>query len=174
MELVVLTDEFDNEIGAIEKLKAHEEGLLHRAVSVFVFNSKQELLLQKRSYEKYHSGGLWTNTCCGHPRPGEKHLDAAKRRLAEEMGLYCDLEYLFKFTYNARLENQLTEYEVDHVYIGYTDNKPIINKFEADGYAYMDFEVIEKRMWLKPELFTAWFKIIFDRVKLEVRKKVCQ
>lgn len=170
MDYVVLTDEQDNELGVMEKLRAHEEGRLHRAVSVFIFNSKDELLLQRRALTKYHSGGLWTNTCCGHPWQGETYQDAAKRRLAEEMGLHCELKYLLNFTYSAKLDNALTECEIDHAYIGYSDAIPVIDKREAAGYEYVDMDVIAQRLQQTPEIFTVWFRLIFNRVKSEKQK----
>jgi len=123
-ELVVLVDENDNEIGVEEKINAHRKGLLHRAFSIFVFNSKNELLLQKRAADKYHSGGLWSNTCCSHPRPGENLKDAAHRRLQEEMGFDCSLREVFSFLYKKSFDNGLTEHELDHVFFGKFDGIP--------------------------------------------------
>ena len=134
MEKVILVDRKDHKIGLMEKQEAHIKGLLHRAFSVFVFNKNNELLLQKRALHKYHSGGLWTNTCCSHPRENENTLDAANRRLQEEMGVSCKLEFKFNFIYKASLDNKLFEHEFDHVFFGFSDNLPQINKEEVDSF----------------------------------------
>ena len=123
-EKVILVDKNDNQVGLMPKLEAHEKGLLHRAFSIFIFNSRYELLLQKRASSKYHSGGLWTNTCCSHPREGEDTLDAANRRLDEEMGIKTSLRKVYDFIYKAELDNQLTEHEFDHVFYGVCDSDP--------------------------------------------------
>ena len=138
IEKVILVDENDNQVGVMPKLEAHQKGLLHRAFSVFIFNSKYELLLQKRASSKYHSGGLWTNTCCSHPREGEEILDAAKRRLIEEMGIDTSLRKVHDFIYKAELDNDLTEHEFDHVLYGIYNEDPIINKDEADDFKWID------------------------------------
>ena len=164
MEKVVLVNEKDEEIGTIEKMQAHEKALLHRAFSVFVFNSRGKLLLQKRALSKYHSPGLWTNTCCSHPRPGEKAIDAANRRLKEEMGFETELEHTFSFLYKAELENGLTEHEFDHVYFGLHDDMPAINTEEVAEWKYESLEEIGNDMKLHPENYTAWFKIVFDKI----------
>lgn len=169
MELVQLVDELDNNIGIMEKMQAHREAKLHRAVSVFIFNSKGELLLQRRAKNKYHSGNLWTNTCCSHPRPEEPTLDAVKRRLFEEMGMQCHLEHQFEFIYKAELDNHITEYEYDHVFFGECDSEPLINTEEVSEWTYMSMEDTEQLLNESPELFTIWFKLIFDKVK-ELRK----
>jgi isopentenyl-diphosphate Delta-isomerase len=158
-ELVVLVDEHDNEIGFAEKLEAHQKALLHRAFSVFIFNSNGELLLQQRAKSKYHSAGLWTNTCCSHPRPNELVLDAAKRRLDEEMGLVLELEKKFDFIYKTPFDNDLTEHEFDHVFVGYTDNAPVINRDEVENYKWKSIEEIKTDLILFPNSFTSWFKI---------------
>jgi isopentenyl-diphosphate delta-isomerase len=159
MEQVVLVDSSDNEIGAMEKMEAHLQGLLHRAISVFIFNSKGELLLQQRAAGKYHSSGLWTNTCCSHPRPGEDVKDAANRRLYEEMGLKCPLREAFSFTYKAELDNQLTEHEFDHVFVGTTDDTPDADASEAAGWKYMALPELAQDIKAHPEKYTEWFKI---------------
>ena len=141
-ENVVLVDTNDNKLGLMEKLEAHRKGLLHRAFSIFVFNSRYELLLQKRASSKYHSGGLWTNTCCSHPREGEDTLDAANRRLDEEMGIKTSLRKVYDFIYKAELDNQLTEHEFDHVFYGVCDNDPILNKDEAEDFKWVDMETL--------------------------------
>jgi isopentenyl-diphosphate delta-isomerase len=163
-EMVIIVDENDNELDIQEKIKAHKEGTLHRAFSVFVFNSKGEMLLQKRSINKYHSGGLWTNTCCSHPRPGEAIEDAAKRRLNEEMGFYCDLKEVFHFVYNVEFENGLTEHEFDHVFICNYDGPVEIDPNDADDFKWMDLGSIREDIEQNPEYYTEWFKIGFDKL----------
>ncbi len=136
-ELVVLVDENDKPVGTEEKLKAHQDGKLHRAFSVFIFNSQKQLLLQRRALSKYHSAGLWTNTCCSHPRPEESVLASAHRRLQEEMGFDCELKEIFNFKYKADFDNGLVEHEFDHVIIGYHDQNPISNPNEVDSYKWI-------------------------------------
>ena len=160
----MLVDRMGREIGTEEKLKAHREGKLHRAFSVFIFNTLGELLLQKRSETKYHSGGLWTNTCCSHPRPGEGHYCAARRRLNEEMGFDCELTELFSFTYHAELENDLFEHELDHVFIGHYDGHPVPDPDEVDDWKWMGIEELRQDVEEAPEQYTYWFKLILDRV----------
>ena len=164
MEKVILVDKLDNETGKMEKQEAHIKGVLHRAFSVFVFNSKKELLLQKRAKAKYHSAGLWTNTCCSHPRPSELTMDAANRRLKEEMGMSCNLSKQFDFIYKAFLTNGLYEHEYDHVYFGTSNTPPIINLSEVDSYEYKTLECINKEIKNNPETYTEWFKICFIQV----------
>lgn len=168
MEEVILVDENDREIGLMEKMEAHEKGLLHRAFSVFIFNQKNELLLQKRAFSKYHSGGLWTNTCCSHPRKNESIEDAAKRRLMEEMGMTCELKTIFSFIYKAQLDKGLTEHEFDYVLIGYTNNLPIINKDEVADYKFIDFKNLELDIKLNENDYTVWFKTIFAKVSKHI------
>jgi len=163
-EYVILVDEQDNDIGVMEKLLAHQEGLLHRAFSVFIFNEKGELLLQQRALSKYHSAGLWTNTCCSHPRPNETIKDAAKRRLFEEMGMSCDLKIITNFIYKTPFENGLTEHELDYVLIGITNQNPHINKDEVENYKWMPIEDIKKDIISHPDLYTSWFKIALEKV----------
>lgn len=163
-EIVILVDENDHIVGTMEKIDAHRSGKLHRAISVFVFNAKGELLLQQRAHNKYHSGGKWSNTCCSHPRPGEQTKDAAQRRLSEEMGLSCELEPAFNFIYNAELDNGLSEHEYDHVYIGTTSVEPQPNKLEVAAYKYLSLEDIESDLTRAPEKYTIWFRICFERV----------
>lgn len=164
MEQVILVDEQDNEVGVMEKILAHEKALLHRAFSVFIFNDKGELLLQKRAASKYHSPGLWTNTCCSHPRPKETNLEAANRRLNEEMGFGCELEYKFNFIYKAELEQGLTEHELDHVFFG-TYNGPVNpNIEEVASYKFVSMKDVFDDIKSNPENYTVWFKIIFDKV----------
>lgn len=164
MEKVILVDENDMPIGEMEKIEAHEKALLHRAFSILIFNSKNELLLQQRAHTKYHSPGLWTNTCCSHQRPGEDTLSAAHRRLQEEMGLKAELEPRFSFIYKAPFDNGLTEHEFDHVLVGYTDNLPVPHPDEAASYSYKTVEDIKKDITLNPESYTSWFKILINEI----------
>jgi isopentenyl-diphosphate delta-isomerase len=165
MEQVILVNEQDQELGLMEKMEAHERALLHRAFSVFVFNNQHELLVQQRALSKYHSGGLWTNTCCSHPRAGETIPEAAHRRLKEEMGFDTELEKAFDFIYKAELDNQLTEYEFDHVLVGQYDG--IINPApeEVMDYTFLSLDEISLRMQQFPGTFTAWFHIAFPRIR---------
>ncbi len=163
-EHVILVDQDDNQIGTAEKLQAHREGKLHRAFSIFIFNKKGQLLLQRRALTKYHSGGLWTNTCCSHPRPSENIDNAVHRRLKEEMGFDCDLKNVFKFTYKAKLDNELTEHEVDHVFIGTCDAHPQINPDEVDSYKWVDLDWLKKDIEKNPDLYTYWMKKVWDKV----------
>lgn len=164
MEYVVLVDEQDNPIGKMEKQQAHVEGLLHRAFSVFIFNSEKKLLLQKRASSKYHCGGLWTNTCCSHPRENEKTQDAANRRLQEEMGMHCEIQPIFSFVYRAEFENGLTEHEFDHVFFGQSDNTPKINLDEVEDFRYISLEELQAEIKEAPQNFTPWFLIALNRV----------
>ncbi len=161
IEKVILVDKNDNKIGLMPKLEAHEKALLHRAFSVFVFNDKNELLLQQRASNKYHSPNLWTNTCCSHQRDGESNIQAGKRRLFEEMGFVCDLKELFHFIYKAPFDNGLTEHELDHVMIGYANENPTINKNEVSSFKWMTLPDIEVDISTNSEKYTVWFKIIF-------------
>tara|TARA_Y100000768_G_C23965143_1_gene677454 strand:- start:1551 stop:2063 length:513 start_codon:yes stop_codon:yes gene_type:complete len=162
MENVILVDEKDNQVGLMPKLEAHQKGLLHRAFSVFIFNSDYKLLLQKRASSKYHSGGLWTNTCCSHPRDGEDIIDAANRRLNEEMGIKTSLRKVFDFIYTAELDNNLIENEFDHVFYGVYDTDPILNKEEAEDYKWIDMETLKNDIENNTDQYTVWFKIAFD------------
>jgi isopentenyl-diphosphate delta-isomerase len=148
----------------MEKLKAHQEGVLHRAFSVFIFNSKGELLLQQRALDKYHSAGLWSNTCCSHPRPGEDSLEAAKRRLMEEMGINTELDFSYKFIYKRAFDNGLIEHEYDHIFVGLSDELPTINTAEVASYKYMSPMDIRKHMYLNTAEYTYWFLISFDHL----------
>ena len=170
VEEVILVDKNDVECGTMEKMEAHKNGgTLHRAFSVFIFNTKGELLLQKRAEHKYHSGGLWTNTCCSHPRPGETTREAGNRRLVEEMGMECKLIELFSFEYNVELNQGITERELDHVLLGLSDKEPKINTDEVAEYNYMPLDEIDNDLKINPQNYTEWFKICFERVKLEKR-----
>ncbi|MDG1333629.1 MAG: isopentenyl-diphosphate Delta-isomerase [Crocinitomicaceae bacterium] len=165
MENVILVNELDEPIGEMEKMEAHEKGLLHRAFSVFIFNDQNELLLQKRASIKYHSGGLWSNSCCSHPRTGETNVEAGMRRLTEEMGFIVPLDAVFSFIYKAELDNSLTEHELDHVLIGRFNDAPAINLDEVEDWKYIDLDSLETDMANHPENYTEWFKIVFDRVR---------
>jgi isopentenyl-diphosphate Delta-isomerase len=163
-EYVILVDEHDNERGTMEKMEAHRKALLHRAISVFICNTKGEWLLQRRALGKYHSNGLWTNACCSHPFPGETNLEAANRRLTEEMGLKAPLRKLFHFTYKAPLDNELTEHELDHVFFGVTDDEPVINAEEVKEWKYISWKHLRRELDSTPENFTVWFRLIAERV----------
>lgn len=169
VEKVILVDENDKALGLMEKMEAHQKGLLHRAFSVFVINAKNELLLQQRAISKYHSGGLWTNTCCSHPRDGESNLDAAHRRLQEEMGFDCELTKLLDFVYRAELDKGLTEHEFDHVFVGKWEGIPEINREEVEDYTWMDIDLLDKDIQKHPEKYTIWFKIIYQEFLNSVR-----
>ncbi len=162
-EQVILVNEADEEIGLMPKLEAHEKAVLHRAFSVFILNDKNELMLQQRAAHKYHSPLLWTNTCCSHQRAGESNIQAGQRRLGEEMGFKADLRELFHFIYKAPFDNGLTEHELDHVMIGYSAEVPQINKDEVESWKYMSIEDVKRDMSVNPEIYTVWFKIIFDK-----------
>ena len=163
-ENVILVNEQDEAIGLMPKMEAHEKALLHRAFSVFVFNAKGELMLQQRALNKYHSPGLWTNTCCSHQRDGETNLAAGARRLQEEMGFVVPLKELFSFIYKAPFDNGLTEHALDHVMVGYSEASPSVNKEEVASWKWMSMDDIATEIKEQPEHFTEWFKIIFDRV----------
>ena len=163
VEEVVLVDINGNEVGTMEKMKVHQLGYLHRAFSIFLFNEAGDLLLQKRASGKYHSGGLWTNTCCSHQRMGETNLEAGARRLQEEMGFETPLEELFSFIYKAPFDNGLTEHELDHVLLGHHNAVPEINTEEVASWKWMDLDQVAKEIITMPDQYTVWFKIIFDR-----------
>ena len=162
LEYVILVDENDQEIGTMEKQEAHEKGLLHRAFSVFVFNEKKELLLQQRALTKYHSAGLWTNTCCSHPRIGETIEQAAHRRLTEEMGFDCELSTKTSFIYKAAFENGLTEHEFDHILVGNFNGEISFNSTEVKNFKWINLEELQIDLLQNNQNYTAWFKIIFD------------
>lgn len=160
---VILVDEFDHAIGSEEKMKAHEHGLLHRAFSVFVVNNKDELLLQKRADSKYHSASLWTNTCCSHPAPGEVLQEAAEKRLLEEMGFTCSLNWQFKFMYKASFENKLTEHEIDHVFLGKSNINPIPNPEEVADWRWENIHSLKLDLKKNPHQYTFWLCYSYDR-----------
>lgn len=163
-ELVILVNEQDEEIGLEEKMKAHQAALLHRAFSVFIYNSDGKMLLQQRADEKYHSGGLWTNACCSHPRKGEAVLEAAHRRLQEEMGFDTDLTELFTFIYQAELDSGLVEYELDHVVVGHYDGTVEPNPEEAKAFRWVEIGELINEVEQHPHSFTVWFKIALNEV----------
>jgi isopentenyl-diphosphate delta-isomerase len=162
-EKVILVNEKDEPIGLMPKMEAHEKGLLHRAFSVFVFNDKNELMLQQRALSKYHSPGLWTNTCCSHQREGESNIQAGKRRLQEEMGFTTNLKDTMAFIYKAPFDNGLTEHEFDHILVGNFNDLPDLNPQEVSAWKWMKLEEVQKDMKNHPERYTEWFKIIFDK-----------
>lgn len=165
MNEVILVNERDEEVGTLDKMEAHHKGLLHRAFSVFIVNHKGEMLLQKRALGKYHSGGLWTNACCSHPIPGEEILDAAKRRLKEELGFTLPLNKVFEFIYKADFENGLTEHEYDHVFIGLYDGAIHPDPQEVSDYCYKSMADIRNSLSSHPGNFTEWFKIAFPKIE---------
>ncbi|MDT0642983.1 isopentenyl-diphosphate Delta-isomerase [Zunongwangia sp. F363] len=162
-EKVILVNEADEQIGLMEKIEAHEKALLHRAFSVFVFNDKNELMIQQRALTKYHSPGLWTNTCCSHQREGETNIEAGKRRLQEEMGFSTDLKDTISFIYKAPFDNGLTEHEFDHILVGQFEGQPDLNPDEVADWKWISLEDVEEDMKQNPDIYTEWFKIIFDK-----------
>ena len=161
---IILVDKNDKEIGTEFKIKAHKEGKLHRAFSIFIFNSQKNFLLQKRSSKKYHSGGLWTNTCCSHPSPGETILSAAHRRLKEEMGFDCDLTKIFSFIYRTKLDKGLIEHELDHVLSGNFNGKPNINIEEAEDFKWISIEFLARDIKQNPNSYSFWLKKCYSKV----------
>ncbi|MBK7129105.1 MAG: isopentenyl-diphosphate Delta-isomerase [Crocinitomicaceae bacterium] len=167
---VILVDKHDKVTGEMEKMEAHEKGLLHRAFSIFIFNKQNDLLLHQRAMGKYHSEGLWTNTCCSHPLPDETVEEACHRRLKEEMGFDTPLKFLTKFIYRAELDKGLTEHELDHVYVGYYDGNIFPDKLEVADWKHVSLEQINQELNSIPEQYTAWFKIIFPTVYSHIRQ----
>ena len=170
-EKVILVNEHDDMTGIMDKMEAHKRGLLHRAFSIFIFNSKGEMLLQQRALNKYHSAGLWTNACCSHPMPGEKTKDAAQRRLMEELGFETPIEKIFDFTYKAEFENGLTEYEFDHVFAGEYGGDLNIDPSEVKDFTYKEIPEIKSMLQDHPQKFTAWFHIVFPKIEEWWRNK---
>jgi isopentenyl-diphosphate Delta-isomerase len=166
MDQVILVDQEDNEIGTMEKMEAHQKGLLHRAFSILIFNSKGEMLIQKRAKTKYHSGGLWTNTCCSHPLPKEKMEVSVKRRLKYEMGIEVAPEFIYKFTYRTDLNKDLIEYEVDYVFKAVFDGVPSINLEEVEDWKFIGLNELQKEIDLHPHNYTYWFKLIVSHPEL--------
>lgn len=167
MTKVILVDEKDNQIGSKEKIAAHMEGLLHRAFSIFVFNDKQELLLQKRALKKYHSGGLWSNTCCSHPAPGEDLLESAHCRLIEEMGFDCELKKLFSFSYKTTL-GCLTENEYDHVILGNFNGTPSPSPSEAADWKWVNLDELDLDLKKNPQKYTYWFQVALPKLREQI------
>jgi len=162
---IILVNERDEPVGIMEKMKVHREGWMHRAFSVFIFDSKGKMLLQQRAREKYHGACLWTNACCSHPYPNEKVEDAAVRRLGEELGFTTRLEKIFEFTYHAKVENDLIEHEYDHVFAGEYNAEIRPNPLEVMDYSYQEMSQIKEAIEQHPGKFTSWFKIAFPRVQ---------
>jgi len=171
-ELLILVDENDNDVGLMDKVSVHQKGLLHRAYSVFIFNSNDELLLQQRAKGKYHSAGLWSNTCCSHSISAERIEDSVVRRLKEEMGMEAKTQFQFKFLYQAFFENGLTEHELDHVYFGRCDDKPKPDSNEVMNWKYISLENLTKEISVNPEIYTAWLKICLPEVRRRYEQKL--
>jgi len=169
MERIILVDEHDQPVGSEQKLRAHELGALHRAFSIFIFNKRGQLLLQQRATSKYHSGGLWTNTCCSHPRPGEPTDVSAHRRLGEEMGFDCPLEEMFTLVYKADVGGGLIEHEFLHVFAGTYNQDPQFNPDEADAFKWVSLDVLFDDVQRVPQKYTAWFRIILDKYEERIR-----
>ncbi len=163
-EVVILVDTQDTPIGEMEKMEAHEKGLLHRAFSIFIMNDGGEIMVHQRASSKYHSGGLWTNTCCSHPRPTESVEEAAKRRLQEEMGFECEMKIVDKFIYEAKLDNNLTEHEYDYVLFGTFNGQPNLNPSEVQDWKWMKPSTVFSELNQYPEKYTYWFKVAFDNL----------
>jgi len=164
LEEVILVDEKDTPTGTMEKMEAHKTGALHRAFSIFIFNSNGEMLLQQRAFSKYHSGGLFSNACCSHPRPGEDTLAAAHRRLKEEIGIETELHYKTSFIYKTTFENGLTEHEYDHVYTGVSDEEPALNPFEVASYKWLNLEELRAELADHPQRFSYWFRMAVEKL----------
>ena len=169
---VILVDERDIAIGVMEKMEAHRKGALHRAFSIFLFNGKGEMLLQRRALTKYHSPGLWTNTCCSHPMQGETVEVAAYRRLQEEMGMFCTMNKAFDFIYKAELDSDLIEHEFDHVFFGTTNEPPVINPEEVSEWKWIPVYDVYIDVQLNPARYTEWFKIALPEVMAHVKLKL--
>lgn len=165
---VILVDKKDNILGTLPKMEAHTKGLLHRAISVFLFDNDGNWIIQQRALEKYHSAGLWTNTCCSHPYPNETTIDAANRRLAEEMGLECKLNFVFKLLYRAELDNELIEHELDHVFVGFTNQLPQPNADEVLDWKTISFYDVDQDVEQFPEKYSEWFKLLYKKVNLHL------
>lgn len=162
-EEVILVNTSDEVLGTMPKMEAHRQAVLHRAFSVFILNAQGQLMLQQRAADKYHSPLLWTNTCCSHQRMGETNIEAGRRRLREEMGFETELADLFSFIYKAPFDNGLTEHELDHVLLGYYAAEPRINPQEVASWKWMGLEEVSADLKARPELYTAWFRIVFER-----------
>lgn len=163
---VILVNKNDRPLGTMPKMEAHQKGVLHRAISIFLFDLNGNFLLQKRAANKYHSAKLWSNTCCSHPLPEENAIDAANRRLTEEMGMKCDLNFAFKFLYKTNLENGLIEHELDYVFVGFTNTIPQINTDEVSNWCYLPYDLLHEHVRQHPENYTEWFKLLYKKVNL--------
>jgi isopentenyl-diphosphate delta-isomerase len=168
MEHVILVDTLDNPMGTMEKMEAHLKGVLHRAFSILLFNDEGKVLLQKRSQNKYHSAGLWTNTCCSHPLPGEQLKEATRRRLKEEMGIDLEPAFRYSFIYKAQLNDNLTEHELDHVFVGTYNGSPIVNRQEVEAWKYVDRNWLKKDIEENPAAYTVWFKLMMKHPQLNL------
>ncbi len=164
LEKLILVDEEDNETGVMDKMAAHQTGALHRAFSIFIFNTNNQLLLQQRADQKYHSPGLWTNTCCSHPRKGEDVAITMRNRLLDEMGMQCELDFKFSFVYRSEFNNGLIEHEFDHVYFGFTDQTPEPNSLEVKNWKYIFLPDLEAELRKSPQNYSAWLKIAMPQV----------
>lgn len=171
---VILVNSEDQKIGLMPKLEAHIRGILHRAFSVLIFNKKGELLIQQRALNKYHTPGLWSNTCCSHQIDGETNIEAGKRRLFEEMGFEVELFNFDSFIYNAYFENGLIEHEFDHILVGIFEGTPLINKKEVNDYKWITFDKLQNEIYSSPQNYTVWFRIIFEKYKLSLKKWILQ
>ncbi len=167
MEQVILVDEQDNVVGTMDKLEAHLKGVLHRAFSVLIFNSKGELLLQKRAAGKYHSGGLWTNSCCSHPKPGEATVDAASTRLKFEMGIDLQPQFAYKFIYKSDLDKNMIEHELDYVFTAVFDGTPVINTDEVEDWKFVNVDELRADIVRHPNHYTVWFRLIIEQSHLK-------
>jgi len=171
---VIIVNSSDQKIGLMPKLEAHIRGILHRAFSVLIFNKNGELLIQQRALNKYHTPGLWSNTCCSHQIDGETNIEAGKRRLFEEMGFEVELFNFDSFIYNAYFENGLIEHEFDHILVGIFDGTPLINKNEVNDYKWITFDKLQNEIYSSPQNYTVWFRIIFEKYKLSLKKWISQ
>jgi isopentenyl-diphosphate Delta-isomerase len=171
LQQLILVNELDEPVGVAEKMEAHQKGLLHRAFSIFIFNAKGEMLLQQRAINKYHSGGLWTNACCSHPYVGQQIVEAAQKRLEEEMGFSTAIQPAFQFTYKASFDNGLTEHEYDHVFVGQYEGVILPSADEVSDYCYKSMEDIEQDISTHPQKYTEWFKIALPLVKQFIKQK---
>ncbi len=172
MEQVILVNDQDQIIGTMEKMEAHKKGMLHRGFSILLFNSRGEMLIQKRTASKYHSAGLWTNACCSHPKPGESMELAVNRRLTEELGIHCQLDFAYKFSYRTEFSSGLIENEIDYVYTGNFDGKPILNPLEVEDFRFISLSNLESEIQNQPDQYTEWFKLIINQYHPELKRKV--
>jgi isopentenyl-diphosphate delta-isomerase len=171
MEKIILVDRKDSAVGTGEKLEVHRKGRLHRAFSIFVFNSKGEVLIQKRARGKYHSGGLWTNTCCSHPRAGEKLEEAVHRRLKQEMGFDCPLKEVFSFIYKVKFDNGLYEHELDHVFVGRHEGRPVPNPEEYEEWKWASMKELKNDIRKNPGNYTYWFRIAVKKLDSHIQNR---